>query len=96
MLGHLIDYYGMTKQRERALELIEEAAPIAATNSKLMFYVGCAYENLGERENALRYIGDALRHGYPVKFVEAEPTLDDLREDLRFKQMVAEREDRGG
>jgi serine/threonine-protein kinase len=96
VLGHLIDYYGMTKQRELALELIEEAAPIAATNSKLMFYVGCAYENLGERENALRYIGDALRHGYPVKFVEAEPTLNDLREDLLFKQMIADGEDGGG
>jgi Flp pilus assembly protein TadD/TolB-like protein len=96
VLGHLIDYYGMTKQRERALELIEEAAPIAATNSKLMFYVGCAYENLGERENALRYIGDALRYGYPVKFVEAEPTLNELRKDRRFKQMIANADDGSG
>jgi tetratricopeptide (TPR) repeat protein len=96
VVGHLIDYYGMTKQRERALDLIEEVTPYAKTNSKLMFYIACAYENLDERENALRYIGEALRHGYPLKFVEADPTLDDLREDSVFKQMVAEWEESGG
>ena len=46
-----------------------------------------AYEQLGERELALRFIRRALESGYPRALVEADPGLVALRSDPRYPQL---------
>ena len=54
----------------------------------MMLRVGDIYEELGERERALEYIGRALELGYPPDDLEHLPGLEDLSADPRFEQLL--------
>jgi serine/threonine-protein kinase len=54
---------------------------LAPRNADVHFRAGLALEVLGDRKPALTAIATALRLGYPVKYVEAEPDLVALRRD---------------
>jgi serine/threonine-protein kinase len=43
-----------------------------------------AYELLGERKLALEMIAKAVKLGYPVKNIETEPDLVNLRRDPAY------------
>ncbi len=45
---------------------------------------GAAYEQLGDREAALRFIGRALARGFPPALIEKDLALEALRADLRY------------
>jgi hypothetical protein len=45
------------------------------------------YEHLGEREQALAWIGQALAHGYSQAQLERDPVLKPLRADARFQRL---------
>jgi tetratricopeptide (TPR) repeat protein/tRNA A-37 threonylcarbamoyl transferase component Bud32 len=89
-LYHLIDYYGMIGDKERAYAAIERARPIADENVNVMYRSANAYEMFGERELALRALGDAIRHGYPVAEILNEPVFRELIKDQIFRRMIDE------
>ncbi len=55
---------------------------------KVMFWVGSTYERLGERENALHWIGKALENGYSRVQIEREPDFRELRANARFQALL--------
>jgi serine/threonine-protein kinase len=57
------------------------ALTLAPGGPDVQFRAGLAYELLGRRKLALDAIARALRLGYPLKFIEAEPDLVALRRD---------------
>jgi eukaryotic-like serine/threonine-protein kinase len=65
----------------RALELAERAIALSPDSADVQFRAGLSYELLGKRTLALSAITKALRLGYPLKFIEAEPDLVGLRRD---------------
>jgi len=53
--------------------------------------VACIHALLGEREEALRWLGEAARNGYPCRpFFEIDPLLASVREDPRFAALMDE------
>ena len=64
-----------------AVALARHAVALAPENGDVQFRAGLTYELLGQRALALDAIAKAVRLGYPVKYVEAEPDLVDLRRD---------------
>jgi serine/threonine-protein kinase len=45
------------------------------------------YEELGERDQALQWLGAAIKAGYPMKRVERSPWLNELRNDDRYLRL---------
>jgi serine/threonine-protein kinase len=74
-------YAARSGHQDEARTLITRALTLAPTNADAQFRAGLAYELLGDRKRALATIAEALRLGYPAKYVEAEPDLVALRRD---------------
>jgi serine/threonine-protein kinase len=64
-----------------AMALARRAIGLAPESADVQFRAALTYELLGQRSLALEALTKALRLGYPVKYVEAEPDLVNLRRD---------------
>jgi serine/threonine-protein kinase len=74
-------YAARAGDADQALALMARAITLAPDGADVQFRAGLAYELLGRRKLALDAIAHALRLGYPLKFIEAEPDLVALRRD---------------
>jgi tetratricopeptide (TPR) repeat protein len=53
--------------------------------------IACIYAMLGERAEALRWLSDSARNGFPCyRFFEADPLLEGIRGEDRFHELMAE------
>jgi tetratricopeptide (TPR) repeat protein len=59
----------------------------------ILFEVGVAWEEIGERDAALAWLRQALLNGYPTEALERYPPLEDIRKDPRFLRIQQELED---
>jgi eukaryotic-like serine/threonine-protein kinase len=73
--------YAEDKQNENAAARIQAALALSPNDPNVLCNVGQAYENMGDRAKALEYIEGALRKGYPLVQMQAEPTLQKLLQD---------------
>ncbi|MCS0615015.1 protein kinase [Massilia kyonggiensis] len=78
-------YAARSGHKDEAHTLITRAMALAPRNADVHFRAGLALEVLGDRKPALTAIATALRLGYPVKYVEAEPDLVALRRDPGYR-----------
>jgi serine/threonine-protein kinase len=83
----LADAYAMLGQPQHARELLGEALALAPDAVADMFQASVVYEQLRDRELALRWIAKAVKGGYPRDLVEKDPTLAQLRLDPRFQAL---------
>ena len=90
LLIDLAGYYGMLGERGRGLAMLEPVLKAPPTDADSMAAIGQSFEDLGERERALEWIGRALKAGFPVATLEEGPALRDLRSDARFKRLIDE------
>ena len=90
VIARLIDYYAMTGDKNNTQTWIDRAARYADTNPDIMYSIGNAFEVFDERETALRYLGEALRHGYPKAVIVGTPMLKDLVKDDRFTRLISD------
>jgi serine/threonine-protein kinase len=88
LLAYTAGCYAKVGDRARALAIAERAAAMESDDPEILYVMGQAYEQLGDRERALHYVASAVRHGYPVKWIETDPGLQDLVKDIRFRQLV--------
>jgi hypothetical protein len=58
----------------------------------MLYRLTVVHELLGERARSLGTLERALKAGYPVKDLAAEPAFMGLRSDVRYHRLVA----RGG
>ena len=91
LISSLIDYYAMSEMTEETLRMIERGLPFARNDPDMAFRIGGAYELVDNRNSALHYIGESIRHDYPIEIIERTPVLRDLRLDARYQQMIAEK-----
>jgi tetratricopeptide (TPR) repeat protein/TolB-like protein len=92
MLVTLAGYYVMVDEDEKALSYTERALQISVDNPFVLYFAGYVYEQLGQRDKALELIGKALELGYPLREIERDPWLTDLRADERFNELPLKRE----
>ncbi|UVW27240.1 serine/threonine-protein kinase [Massilia sp. H6] len=78
-------YAARTGAALEAAPLLARAIALAPNSADVQFRAGLAHELLGQRDAALLAINSARRLGYPVKFIDAEPDLVDLRRDARYR-----------
>jgi hypothetical protein len=82
----LADYYAMIDDRDSAYRMIDRASDMVDTD--VAYRLACAHEKLGERNQALDYIGEALRGNFPLREIEVEPLFRDLVKDPRFRPLA--------
>ena len=89
VLSSLAGYYAILGNKERALASVREALEIAPENARIAYFAGHTYEQVGDRDKAIVWIGKALEGDYPLSDVERDPWLVELRSDKRFQELLA-------
>jgi serine/threonine protein kinase/tetratricopeptide (TPR) repeat protein len=77
--------YGKKRVREKAISRIQSALALSPDDPSVLAIVGIAYEDLGERAQALRYIEKCLQKGYALADLKNTPDLQGLLSDPSFK-----------
>ncbi len=72
-------YSARLGDRIQAEPLLVRVMALAPKSASVHFRAGLAYELLGERDAAIAALTKAVELGYPLKLIQAEPDLLDLR-----------------
>ncbi|MDO8342108.1 MAG: protein kinase [Cellvibrio sp.] len=72
-------YSARLGDRTQAEPLLGRVMALAPKSASVHFRAGLAYELLGEREAAIAALTKAVELGYPLKLIQAEPDLLELR-----------------
>jgi eukaryotic-like serine/threonine-protein kinase len=86
-LVELADCKAMAADAAGARALLEEGLALGAADMSVARIAAGAYEQIGNRDQALRWLGQALRSGYPRARIEGDPWLETLRSDPRYKAL---------
>ncbi len=83
--SELAGLYAKEKMREKALVRIQSALALSPDDPRVLVNVADAYEILGDRQNALRYVEKALQKGYPLEDLKSDPEDQTLLQDPKFR-----------
>ena len=75
----LADAYSMRGRRADTLDAAAAFERLGAGDAAAMFNIASAYEQIGERREAIRWLQKALAAGYSRELVEQSPGLASLR-----------------
>jgi serine/threonine-protein kinase len=89
--ARLAMYLASVGDHGRALAEIAEALRLDQAQAYVQYRAALVYEQLGNRDIALRYMELALKSGQPMADILAAPPLEQLRKDPRFARMVTPR-----
>jgi eukaryotic-like serine/threonine-protein kinase len=83
--SRLASLYAHQKLRDKAIARIQTALALAPDDPYVLANVGSAYEDIGDRRQALEYIRRALQKGYALDQVKNGPDLQGLIADPNFR-----------
>jgi serine/threonine-protein kinase len=83
--SELAMFYAYDKLNPKAMASIRTSLALAPDDSNVLDNVGEAYELMGNRDLALKYIEKSLQKGYALENIQADPNLQALVADPRFK-----------
>lgn len=81
--------YNSVDHPAEAIDYAERAIALAPNNSEVLYRSALTYEIMGNRARALLLLGEAIDNGYPVKEIEHERLLQEIREDRRYRLLVS-------
>ena len=87
-MTRLATCHEMLGEEDRARVMLRRAVDEAPDDPFVLFNVGDTYEDLGDREQAVRWISAALERGLPLREIEGAPGLADLRGDPRIQEAM--------
>ncbi len=79
LMSRMALYSARLGDHARAEPLLLRVIALAPNNAYAHFRVGLAYELLGKRDAAIAALTKAVELGYPLKLIQAEPDLLELR-----------------
>ncbi len=94
VMADLAGYHAMIGERDRGFELLEMATQSDIRDAYVMGAVAESFEDLGDRERAIQWIGDAFENGLAASWAESRPSLNNLRDDTRYKDLIDHTVDR--
>lgn len=84
MIGTCGWVFALSGERDRALELLDEA-----TRRGLHGAAAAIYAGLGEKDRAIELLGEAYEGRDAIMtFSKVTPELDALRDDARFQELL--------
>jgi len=88
LLSDLASYHAMIGERERSLELQQAAIARGPDSPSVMVTIGETFEVLGDREQALAWLGRALQAGMEPSELEDRPALRALVAEKAYIDLV--------
>ncbi|RMG66495.1 MAG: tetratricopeptide repeat protein [Calditrichaeota bacterium] len=89
LLIWLAQYYSMVGDTARSLNLARQGLSISPENVMVLYGAAAAYEKLGYRKEALKYMGQVMARGYGASEIRKQPEFRALVADPRFDEVVA-------
>jgi non-specific serine/threonine protein kinase len=89
-LGSLAEYQAKSGALEKARQSIGRALAIAPRNVDLLGIAAEVYAVTGDQQKALDCLKSAVQGGYPPFEIEANPELAELRNDPKYREIMAE------
>jgi Flp pilus assembly protein TadD len=81
----LATLYAEDKMNDKATTLVALSLALAPNDPNVLANVGEAYEYMGNREQALKYVEKSIAKGYALEDIRNTPGLESLVADPRFK-----------
>jgi eukaryotic-like serine/threonine-protein kinase len=81
LISRMALYAARVDNRAQAQTLMQRALVLEPKNANVQFRAGLAYELLGDHSAALAALTQAIALGFPIKLIEAEPDLLNLRRE---------------
>jgi tetratricopeptide (TPR) repeat protein len=88
LLAELADAYSMLGRRIEAKAAAAAVERLESQDPDALFNVASAYEQIGERAEAIRWLQKALAAGYSRESIERSPGLAELRKDERYGRIT--------
>ena len=88
--GRLALWYGKKGDAKQAVKFVAEARMIDPNDLDLIYYQAQAEALSGDKNAALNTLRLAFKKGQPPAIAQAEPDLESLQQDPRFKNLVKE------
>jgi TolB-like protein/Tfp pilus assembly protein PilF len=91
-LGYVVWSLCTLGETDRAKDLAKRAMLLDPDNLTMLYNFGCAFTELGERDVALELLGPVFQRdaAETINWAKVDPDLDPLREDPRFRAMMAQ------
>jgi serine/threonine-protein kinase len=86
--ANLADLFALGHEREKALSNLRTALALAPEDPGILAGAADVYENLGDRGQAISYVGKALQHGGTKTQLIADPELQDALNDPAMKALL--------
>jgi eukaryotic-like serine/threonine-protein kinase len=83
--SELAGLYAQQNMRDDSLLRIRSALALSPNDPRVLLNIGEAYEDLGNRPEALHYIEKAVQKGYTLADLKSDPYLQDLLSDPKFR-----------
>jgi TolB-like protein/Flp pilus assembly protein TadD len=83
-------FYAHAGQRELAVEAIKKALELTPTDPDAYFFAALTYLEIGDEERSLAALEKAVEFGFSKKLIESEWALEPIREEERFKLLLAD------
>lgn len=97
LLASLGDYDGAWSNQARALEIRERAfGPNHPDTAGSVYNLACVSALRGRKEDALRYLDDAVTRGFTSPMIATDPDLVSIREEPAFKATLARAREKAG
>ena len=93
---HLACWLANRGDRSGALAGLRRAVELAPHDVTGMALAGAVHNLLGDRQEALHWFGEAVRHGYGIERLKRDPELGSLRLDPDFVRILEEGSCRNG
>jgi serine/threonine-protein kinase len=88
LLKALANYSCMVDDRAHSLAYISQAVEYSKSDKDSLFSAAIIYNHMGDKGQALEWLGKALRAGYSPGMVRQQPDLDNLHGDARFEDLL--------
>jgi tetratricopeptide (TPR) repeat protein len=87
ILAHLADYHQSLGNRHQSLVMLSKIPLEMINDTQILNIAAEVYEQLGERDTALKYVAKALKLGFPLETLEQTPDMANLLKDPRFVEL---------
>jgi len=88
VVARLGSYYASIGDAAKSVPLLRQALALHPDDAQVLYKAAEGYELLHRRDEALKFMQQALRAGYSLDYIRREPELAALRADPRFSAMV--------
>jgi len=88
LLADLAGYHASLGNQPKSLSLLNRVIALKSSNLEDMFRIAEIYQQLGESEQAIKWLEIVLEKGYGLVQIQKNPVFKDLYSDYRFKKLL--------